>query len=142
MRRPAKVERSLRGHEPWLVAGLLVTGLVVGCSNEIECGERDLPGTEACPCLPGGQCAADLVCDADICHPRAPDSTTPSDGGSPTGTTDSDTTTDGSGSSGSGETMSTDSGSGSSDGSTTDTTSATTDTMSSTDSTIDSTKER
>ena len=81
---------------PFGWAPIVVLSFVLGsCASELECGEQNLPGTEACPCLPGGVCATDLVCEADICYPRSVDD--PEDDGddddSPGGTEDGPTGT-------------------------------------------------
>ena len=67
------------------------------CKDDYDCGERSLPGTEGCPCLPGDRCATDLVCAAGMCVSEAPGG---DDGGSSssTGTAGSDTGTAGPGS--------------------------------------------
>ncbi len=48
-----------------------IAGAPAGCKEE-RCGERNLPGTLGCPCLPGERCATDLVCAAGTCISEAP----------------------------------------------------------------------
>ncbi|RMG99672.1 MAG: hypothetical protein D6705_02860 [Deltaproteobacteria bacterium] len=54
-----------------IVLGLLTAG-AQGCKDDYDCGERNLPGTLGCPCLPGDRCTTDLVCAAGVCISEAP----------------------------------------------------------------------
>ena len=59
------------------------TAALPGCEEDYECGERNLPGTLECPCLPGGVCAEGLECDGGRCYLE---SATSSEGGGSTAT--------------------------------------------------------
>ncbi len=76
----------------FMALGLSLGLAVSSCRDDYSCGERNLPGTEGCPCLSGDRCVAELVCAGGLCRSEQPGAgtgattATGSDTGTATGT--------------------------------------------------------